>query len=58
VAEPLHVASCTPPGRQAVLLHVSSRKAHRYVVIGREGVELGSESATHRFVARYARLTN
>lgn len=56
MAEPLYVASCIPPGRQAVLLHVPSLMPHRYVVIGRDGVEharsdaLGVAASAARFL--------
>jgi hypothetical protein len=56
VAEPLLVVSCTPPGRQAVLLHVPSKKVPRYVVIDRTGVErarsdaLGVAASVARFL--------
>lgn len=56
MADPLYVVSCTPPGRQAVLLHVPSRKTHRYVVVDRDGVErvrsdaLGVVAAAARFL--------
>lgn len=44
MADPLHVASCTPPGAQAVLLHVPADRAPSYAVLDRAGVERARSS--------------
>ena len=55
MADPLYLASCTPPGGQAVLLHVPIDRRPAYVVLDRDGTEQ-ARSSTLGVVATAARF--